>query len=115
MGDDCCGPDGHAHGDAAAEGDADHMHPTEAAALRGFLSGIYATRLDPDELQAYLDAMGDDHSAFGKPARFLAEQMRALVATVDLPEDEPPAWQLLQAVSQEAEEENVEDGEGEEE
>lgn len=115
MGDDCCGPDGHAHGDSAAgEGDAGFMEPTEAAALRGFLSGIYATRLDPDELQAYLDAMGDDHSAFGRPARFLAEQMRALVATVDLPEDEPPAWQLLQAVSQEAEEEGEDEG-GEEE
>lgn len=116
MGDDCCGHgeghEAHGHDGHAHEGGEDYMHPTEAAALRGFLSGIYATRLDPDELQAYLDSMGEDHSAFGRPARFLAEQMRALAASVELPDDEPAAWQLLAAVSQEAEEEGLE---GEEE
>lgn len=88
---------GCAHGEGA-------LDAVQIAALRGFLSGIYATQLDADGLADYLAAMGrQDGSEFQEGARFLADQFEAVRATAD-GEEEPPAWTLLDAVAADEEE-----------
>lgn len=76
------------------------LHPLEGAALRGFLSGVYASQLDREELAKYLESLGGDpDSEFGRPAQFLALQLQSLQEAGDLKVDEPPAWKLLEAVA----------------
>lgn len=103
---DCCGGMGAEGGCAdggcgcaSAEG---QLHPLEASALRGFLSGVHASRLDAARLADYLAQMGSDPSSeFGRPAQFLAEQLQSLAASglLGAAAKDPPAWALLDAVA----------------
>ena len=81
------------------------LHPMEAAALRGFLSGVHASRLDEAELREYLEAMsGDDGSEFGRPAQLLALQLQHLKEAGGLAGEGPVAWKLLDSVAEGEEE-----------
>ena len=72
----------------------------EVAALRGFLSGVYASRLDRAELEEYLAQMAaQDGSEFQQPALFLAEQLSQVPAK----DEGPAAWGLLDAIADEEE------------
>lgn len=76
------------------------LHPLEGAALRGFLSGVYASQLDGPELAKYLESLGGDASSeFGRPAQFLAQQLQAITEAGEVTDEEPAAWHLLRAVA----------------
>lgn len=91
---------GCAHGEAG-EGMLDMV---QVAALRGFLSGIYASQLDADGLAEYLEAMGrQEGSEFQEGAKFLAAQFGGM--RDGLRAEDPPAWLLLDAVAQDEGEE----------
>ncbi|HET6398948.1 MAG TPA: hypothetical protein VFH47_05285 [Candidatus Thermoplasmatota archaeon] len=113
QGDGMQAQQGHEHADGAGmaggcgegcgcgHGAGETLQVSEVAALRGFLSGIYATQLNTAQLTEYLQQMGaDEQSEFGRPAQFLAARLQQLVeeGAVD-GEEEAPAFALLDAVA----------------
>lgn len=84
----------------------------EAAALRGFLTGIHASRLDAEALGAYLAELSQDTgSEFARPAQFLGAQLQELASSGTLGTD-PAAWSILDAITAEGDAaDDLEDGE----